>query len=219
MLAREIDVYVRSVKKRLGIRKYMPAKYFSGLKTKKAIRDRIDAIITGRFDASDATPNVPKRRSVYTQTYEKVYNKNENVSKATGIPKHILDAVYARGLAAWKSGHRVGATPQQWGHARQKSFAVRGCTWYGPDHDLAVRAMKKMAPKDVRRWTSSFKHGCAKYAPDCCGASPQKHTWCTDRTTSKIFKLPRKFSKAVCTRGPVRGFTMRASCAPYRGCN
>ena len=30
----------------------------------------------------------------------------------------ILHKVYNRGMAAWKTGHRPGTTPQQWGMAR-----------------------------------------------------------------------------------------------------
>jgi len=217
MLAKDIDDYVRSVKQRLGIRKYMPAKYFSGLKTKKDIRARMDDIIRGgvRF-RTDSIP-VPRKRSTYSREYAKVFkDKTNGVSKATGIPQNVLKTVYDRGLAAWKSGHRVGATAQQWGHARQKSFALRGCTWYSADHDLAVRAMKKMNAKNVRAWTS--RDSCARHAHDCCTADPSRHAWCTDRSSGKVFKLPRKFTKAACVKGPIRGFTMRASCTPYRGC-
>jgi hypothetical protein len=212
MLAKDIDAYVRAVKQKMGIRKYMPAKYFSGLKTKKAIRARMDDIMRGgtRFQ-TDSIP-VPKKQSVYSRDFAKVFKG----TKATGIPPNVLKTVYNRGLAAWKSGHRVGATPQQWGSARQKSFALRGCTWYGPDQDLAVRAMKKMSPKNVGAWTK--RDSCARHAHDCCTANTSIHKWCTDRTTGKVFKLPRKFSKAACTRGPIKGFTMRSSCTPYRGC-
>ena len=46
----------------------------------------------------------------------------------------------------------------------------------------------------------------------CCSTS--KGT--CKRKDGKTFKMPRKFSRAKC-RNP-RGFTMRASCAPYRFC-
>jgi hypothetical protein len=213
MLAKDIDAYVRAVKQRLGIRKYMPAKYFLGLKTKKAIRARMDDIMRGGTQFQTDSIPVPRKQSTYSRDYAKVFNGKKN---ATGIPPNVLKTVYNRGLAAWKSGHRVGATPQQWGSARQKSFALRGCTWYSADHDLAVRAMKKMNAKNVRAWTS--RDACARHAHDCCTANSNKK-WCTDKTTGKVFKLPRKFSKAACTKGPVRGFTMRASCTPYRGCS
>jgi hypothetical protein len=40
----------------------------------------------------------------------------------SGIPLGILRQVYNRGMAAWKTGHRPGATQQQWGFARVNSF-------------------------------------------------------------------------------------------------
>ena len=32
----------------------------------------------------------------------------------------------------------------------------------------------------------------------------------------KVFSLPRKFSKLACMMGIIKGFTMRASCAPWK---
>lgn len=56
----------------------------------------------------------------------------------TGIPFGILKKVYNRGVAAWKTGHRPGTTPEQWGHARVNSFATKSKgTWGGADKDLA----------------------------------------------------------------------------------
>ena len=46
----------------------------------------------------------------------------------------------------------------------------------------------------------------------CCSTS--KGT--CKRKDGKTFKMPRKFSRKKC-RNP-RGFTMKASCAPYRFC-
>ena len=36
-------------------------------------------------------------------------------AKASGIPAGILRQVYNRGVAAWRTGHRPGTNPQQWG--------------------------------------------------------------------------------------------------------
>lgn len=59
-------------------------------------------------------------------------------SEKTGIPFGILKKVYNRGVAAWKTGHRPGTTPEQWGHARVNSFATKSKgTWGGADKDLA----------------------------------------------------------------------------------
>ena len=46
----------------------------------------------------------------------------EDKSKASGISTGTLKKVYQRGVAAWKTGHRPGTTPSQWGHARVNAF-------------------------------------------------------------------------------------------------
>lgn len=45
-----------------------------------------------------------------------------NKAQASGMSLSKLKSVYQRGLAAWKSGHRPGVTPQQWAMARVNSF-------------------------------------------------------------------------------------------------
>lgn len=46
-------------------------------------------------------------------------------AKKSGISVETLKKVYNRGVAAWKTGHRPGTTPQQWGHARVNAFIVK----------------------------------------------------------------------------------------------
>jgi|TARA_B110000908_G_C9862569_1_gene274764 hypothetical protein len=46
-------------------------------------------------------------------------------SKKSGISVGTLRKVYNRGMAAWKTGHRPGTTPQQWGYARVNAFIVK----------------------------------------------------------------------------------------------
>jgi len=46
-------------------------------------------------------------------------------AKKSGISVGTLRKVYNRGMAAWKTGHRPGTTPQQWGHARVNAFIVK----------------------------------------------------------------------------------------------
>jgi hypothetical protein len=46
-------------------------------------------------------------------------------SKKSGISVDTLRKVYNRGVAAWKTGHRPGTTPQQWGYARVNAFIVK----------------------------------------------------------------------------------------------
>ena len=46
----------------------------------------------------------------------------EDKAKASGISTGTLKKVYQRGVAAWKTGHRPGTNPTQWGHARVNAF-------------------------------------------------------------------------------------------------
>ena len=77
---------------------------------------------------------MPKSKS--TIAYEKRFGKSDhsehsemdfneglkNKAKESGIPLGILRSVYSKGMAAWKTGHRPGTTPQQWAMARVNSF-------------------------------------------------------------------------------------------------
>jgi hypothetical protein len=60
----------------------------------------------------------------------------KNKAEETGISYGILKKVYDRGMAAWRTGHRPGTTPEQWGMARVNSFATGGKTRTTADADL-----------------------------------------------------------------------------------
>lgn len=51
---------------------------------------------------------------------------------------------------------------------------------------------------------------------DCCKVS-SKNKKCV-RQDGKVFTFPRRFSKKQCLNQPIRGFTMRSSCAPFLKC-
>ena len=57
----------------------------------------------------------------------------------SGISLSILRKVFDRGFAAWRTGHRPGTNPTQWGLARVNSFITKGKTWYTTDKDLAAK--------------------------------------------------------------------------------
>jgi phosphopantetheine adenylyltransferase len=58
-------------------------------------------------------------------------------AQKSGVSLSTLKKVYARGVAAWNSGHRPGTTPQQWGMARVNSYITKGKgTYHGADKDL-----------------------------------------------------------------------------------
>lgn len=58
-------------------------------------------------------------------------------AKSSGVSLSTLRTVYKRGVAAWRTGHRPGTTPQQWGMARVNSYITKGKgTYHGADKDL-----------------------------------------------------------------------------------
>ena len=73
--------------------------------------------------------------------------ENEGLKKKaakSGISYGTLKKVYNRGMAAWRTGHRPGTTPQQWGMARVNSYIGKGKgTYYGADSDLSGKGKKK----------------------------------------------------------------------------
>ena len=95
-------------------------------------------------------------------------------AKKSGISVGTLRKVYNRGMAAWKTGHRPGTTPQQWGMARVNAFIVKKkkgnlnhdkdlAHVIHPDDDMMnevkkqeVDAMKKVS-KDMQKVLVSYQ--------------------------------------------------------------
>lgn len=84
---------------------------------------------------------------VVSEMIDDVLNENQGVrnkAKKTGMPYGILMKVYNRGMAAWRGGHRPGATQQQWAMARVNSFVTKSPgTWGKADSDLAAKVKGK----------------------------------------------------------------------------
>ena len=79
---------------------------------------------------------IKEQKRLYIESIAAVKNKAEK----TGMPYSILKQVYDRGMAAWKGGHRPGATQVQWALARVNSFVTKSSgTWGGADSDLAKK--------------------------------------------------------------------------------
>ena len=70
-----------------------------------------------------------------------------NKSKQTGVPYSILKKSYDRGMAAWKTGHRPGTTPQQWAMARVNSMLTGGKA----DPDLQPKARSKESKEGIKK--------------------------------------------------------------------
>lgn len=76
-----------------------------------------------------------------------VHKALKKKSDKSGFPLGILKQVFARGYAAWKTGHVPGTTPQQWAHARVSSFITGGKTTKMSDKKLYQQALKNRKKK------------------------------------------------------------------------
>tara|TARA_B100001248_G_scaffold949_1_gene672 strand:+ start:4922 stop:5722 length:801 start_codon:yes stop_codon:yes gene_type:complete len=89
--------------------------------------------------------------SSYSESFDELL-ENEGLKKKaakSGISLGTLKKVYNRGMAAWRTGHRPGTTPQQWGMARVNSYITKGKgTYYGADSDLSGKGKKKKDKKE-----------------------------------------------------------------------
>ena len=138
----------------------LPLKYFKGLTKPSQIHTRVRRIMRGIKDPKNFTnfstdKGIKTRPSSYTGRFVSQFpgaTSLANKAKVTGVPLPIIKKVYNKGLAAWRTGHRPGATGQQWGYARVHSFLMMGKTAKTADKTLVAEAMKKMNHKDVARW-------------------------------------------------------------------
>ena len=93
------------------------------------------------------------------QLDEKIAGLVKKADKS-GMPYSILKKVYDRGMAAWKTGHRPGTTPQQWAFARVNSFTTKSSgTWGKADKDLAkqVEQVEGLEEKGPGLWANIHK--------------------------------------------------------------
>ena len=145
----------RDVKKIKGTQ---PKKYYKKM-SKDDKEKRAKHFTTRDTSKNDNRPapgdkGAKTKPSIHTKKFKQMYGEDlldekikgiENKAKKSGMPYGILKKVYDRGMAAWRGGHRPGATQQQWAFARVNSFVTKSSgTWGGADKDLAkkVRASK-----------------------------------------------------------------------------
>jgi len=127
-----------------------PSKYYAkdadGDEMSKSTKQKRAAHFAQKKDGpapgdGDAETKPSKHTKKYKDMYEDAGKSLAKKADKSGISKGILQQVYNRGVAAWKTGHRPGTTPEQWGHARVNSFITKGKgTWGGADKDLAKKA-------------------------------------------------------------------------------
>jgi hypothetical protein len=124
-----------------------PLKYYKGLSNKNktlrhseiAKRSKLSWKTQKAYRPFKTDKGVKTRKSSYTQKFHKKHPNAKSlpeIAKSTGIPLSTLRTVYNRGMAAWRTGHRPGASQQAWAFARVHSYAVHGKTWHTTDSDL-----------------------------------------------------------------------------------
>ena len=140
----------RDVKKIKGTQ---PKKYYKKM-SKDDKEKRAKHFTTRDTSKNDNRPapgdkGAKTKPSIHTKKFKQMYGEElldekikglENKAKKSGMPYGILKKVYDRGMAAWRGGHRPGATQQQWAFARVNSFVTKSSgTWGGADKDLAKK--------------------------------------------------------------------------------
>ena len=140
---------------------YWPYKYHAGLSKKKNKTRKAEAKKFGAKHWKDPAAyvgfktnrGIKTRKSSYSAKWEREFpgvKSLEDRSKATGVPVRFLRECYNRGMAAWRTGHRPGATEQQWGWGRVSSFLLCGKTHYTTDADLVKKVVA--ASKTAAAW-------------------------------------------------------------------
>jgi hypothetical protein len=142
--------------------KLWPPKYYRGLTRKQALKRKAEIKKFGALHWKNPKAYVgfqtdkyakTKRRSSYTVQWNELFPEAKSLvdkSKVTGVPLKHIDHVFRKGRGAWRTGHRPGATAEQWGYARVHSYLLCGKTHYGPDSANVRRAKKESA--SARRW-------------------------------------------------------------------
>jgi len=143
---------------------YSPKKYFAGLSKKKQTERKKEIAKYGSLSWKDpkayvgfkTNKNVKTKSSQYTRSWKSKFpnaTSLEEKASVSGVPLEYITESYNRGMAAWRTGHRPGATQQQWGYARVHSFLLCGKTYHTTDSDLARKA--KQSSTSAKKWWSS----------------------------------------------------------------
>jgi Tfp pilus tip-associated adhesin PilY1 len=143
---------------------YGPAKYYRGLSATRKKQRAAEIRKFGSLGWKDPAAytgfvtdrGVKTRKSSYTEKWRARFpdaKSLEDKAAATGVPLHFIRDSYNRGLAAWRTGHRPGATQQQWGYARVHSFLLCGKTALTTDSDLRRKAIATSSK--AKKWYAS----------------------------------------------------------------
>lgn len=140
---------------------FFPKKYFAGLSRRATMKRKAEIRKFGKlgwrnpaaYVGFKTNVGVKSKKSGYTANWTRRFPAAKSLPQkaaATGVPLKYIKESYNRGMAAWRTGHRPGATQQQWGYARVHSFLLCGKTYQTTDSDLARKA--KVTSAKARNW-------------------------------------------------------------------
>ena len=173
----EIQSILKTWKETTNKKLYTPYKYFKGLSSKTKVIQRAQEMyrLKDEKDISkikyktDENPGKTKKSKYHTLFEERFKiscgSSLSEKSKVTGIPVSILEKVRQKGIAAYKTGHRLNVTPVQWGNARLSSFLTLGCAAFSSDRYLLeqVKELQKKKPSKKRAFFLAQKPSCPAY--------------------------------------------------------
>lgn len=144
-------------------RKFHPVKYYKGLSTRRKTQRKREIERYGAMSwksprayvGFQTDKGVKTKQSGYTAKWKARFPDATSLkakAKVTGVPLRYILESYNRGMAAWRTGHRPGATEQQWGYARVHSFLLCGKTYLTTDSDIVRRA--RATPSADLWWTN-----------------------------------------------------------------
>ena len=119
-------------------KQYAPLKYFRGLKTLGEVETRYTKMLKKDYRHFKTDEGQKTKTSSYTQKFRKLYpgvKSLPEIAKATKIPLKTRKMDYTRGLAAWRTGNRPGATPKARGYARVHGCVDKGKRDYKAEDD------------------------------------------------------------------------------------
>jgi hypothetical protein len=140
---------------------FLPDKYFRGLSKTRKQKRKSEIKKFGAYHWKDpkayvgfkTDKGVKTRKSSYSAEWERLFPGVKSLkdrASLTGVPLDLIEESYNRGMAAWRTGHRPGATQQQWGYARVSSLLLLGKTAFTTDSDLVRKAKERSAK--ARDW-------------------------------------------------------------------
>jgi hypothetical protein len=143
---------------------YTPKKYFAGLSKTQKKQKLKEMKHFGSFSWRNAKAytgfktdeGMKVKPSSYTQRFKAKFPKALSLKQkadATGVPLKFIKKSFDRGMAAWRTGHRPGASQQAWGYARVHSFLLKGKTYRTTNSDLARAAIKESP--SAKKWFTS----------------------------------------------------------------